>query len=135
MPEINPVAWDVFRPTMRVVMCPALPYPLIFTSKNLFPEQKQKTSSTCSYSHFPPCYTIPKRHIFGTHSKSALPLIYKGCRDFRIYQYQCLPMPFPYLLIQGQRPSARPKEGTGGVAEKNAESSPPQKLSTSKSRF
>lgn len=40
--EINPVPWDVFRPTMRVVMCPALPYPLTFTSKNPIPRTKTK---------------------------------------------------------------------------------------------
>lgn len=38
--EINPVPWDVFRPTMRVVRCPALPYPLTFTSKKPIPRTK-----------------------------------------------------------------------------------------------
>ena len=93
MPEINPVPWDVFRPTMRVVMCPALPYPLIFTSKNLFPEQKQKTSSTCSYSHFPPCYTIPKMYLFGIHPCTLCPLCIVAVAMFAVFVALCPALP------------------------------------------
>jgi hypothetical protein len=63
--------------------------PHFYIQKNLFPEQKRKTSATCSYSQFSPCYTIPNMCLFGIHACTPCPLCIVAVAVFAVFVALC----------------------------------------------
>ena len=124
MPEINPVAWDVFRPTMRVVMCPALSYPLTFTSKNPIPRTKTKNIfGLFLFPLSPPCYTIPNMYLFGIHACTLCPLCIVAVAVFAVFVALCPATPClafdaclcPVFVCRKRTPGGRVAFGGGGL--------------------